>query len=202
MAKIPSRIFVYIGTALVVALVLVLWWTMEAGPEQGAKSVGTPTIGGAFTLVDHTGKTVTDGDYAGKFKLVFFGYTYCPDVCPTALSVMTDALDLLGSDAAKVQPLFISVDPARDTPEQLAMYVGHFGKGLVGLTGTAEQVAAAAKAYRVYYRKVDDKDAAQDEYLVDHTAIAYLMAPDGGFKVHFSQNTDAESMARRIREFL
>lgn len=202
MAKSPRRIFVYLGAALVIALVAVLWRAMEAGPVRGSKSVGTPTIGGAFTLVDHTGKTVTDADFKGDFSLVFFGYTYCPEVCPTALSTMADALDILGDDAAKVRPLFFSVDPERDTPEQLAMYVRHFDPRLIGLTGTPEQVAAAAQAYRVYYRKVEEKGADADEYLMDHTAIAYLMGPDGAFKVHFSQNVDAETMARRIKEFL
>lgn len=202
MAKSPRRIFVYLGAALVVALVAVLWRAMEAGPVRGSKSVGTPTIGGAFTLVDHTGKTVTDGDFKGKFSLVFFGYTYCPDVCPTALSTMADALEILGDDGAKVQPLFVSVDPERDTPEQLSMYVRHFNPRLVGLTGTPEQAAAAAAAYRVFFRKVEEEGADADDYLMDHTAIAYLMGPDGAFKVHFSHTVDVETMARRIKEFL
>ena len=179
------------AAALVLALLL-------AGPAPARAA----DIGGPFTLTDHHGNAVTEASYPGKYLLVFFGYTYCPEVCPTTLSTMADALDILGDDAVKVRPLFVSVDPERDTPEQLAMYVRHFNPRLIGLTGTAEQVAAAAQVYRVYYRKVEEKGAAADEYLMDHTAIAYLMGPDGAFKVHFSQNVDAETMARRIKEFL
>jgi len=159
-------------------------------------------IGGPFTLVDHTGKTVTDGDFRGRYLLVFFGYTYCPDVCPTSLQTLTAALDLLGAQAEKVQPLFISVDPERDTPEALAWYVGNFHPRLIGLTGSSEQTAAAAKAYRVYYAKTQEEGAADDDYLMGHSAMTYLMGPDGKYRTVFSHDVTPEEMANTLRQYL
>ncbi len=171
---------------------------------KATKSTGKATIGGPFELTDHNGKTVTDKTFAGKYTLVYFGYTYCPDVCPTGLTEMSNTLDILGPDAEKIVPIFISVDPARDTPEQLREYASYFHPRLVGMSGTPEQVAAVAKAYRVYFAKVESKDpdADPDDYSVDHSAVTYLMDPDGEFAQHFSHGTDAETMAKRIKEIL
>jgi protein SCO1/2 len=171
---------------------------------EATKSAGSPTIGGRFTLTDMNGQTVTDKTYAGKYMLVYFGYTYCPDVCPTGLTEMSNTLDALGELADKIQPIFISVDPDRDTPEQLKEYTSYFHPRLIGLTGTHEQVAAAAKAYRVYYAKVasKDADADPDDYTFDHSAVTYLMDPKGVFVQHFSHGTSAENMANRLREIL
>lgn len=164
------------------------------------------SIGGAFQLVDQTGKTVTDADYRGRFMLIFFGYGYCPDVCPTELSTMAKALDLLGKRADRVQPLFITIDPARDTPKFLAQYVANFHPRLVGLTGTPEQVAAVAKAYRVYYARARDPaqtdSSAKNGYFMDHSAFVYLMGPDGTYRTMFRRATSAETMAKTIGEFL
>jgi cytochrome oxidase Cu insertion factor (SCO1/SenC/PrrC family) len=121
--------------------------------KSAATATGTALIGGPFTLVNQDGKTVTEKDFLGRYMLVFFGYTYCPDICPTELQVMTAALEQMGEDAKKIQPVFVSIDPERDTPEVVKSYVENFGSGLVGLTGAPEQVAQAAKAYRVYYAK-------------------------------------------------
>ena len=167
------------------------------------KQTGAPSVGGPFELVDHSGTAVTDKDYAGQFMLVFFGYTYCPDVCPTALSDMSVALDLLGEEKTeKVTPLFISVDPARDTPAHLAEYVSFFHPKTVGLTGTEEQIKKVAREYRVYYRLNEpDPDDPQD-YLVDHTGIVYLMGPDGKLVTHFSHGTSPEKMAERLGQLL
>jgi protein SCO1/2 len=131
--------------------------------------------------------------------LVFFGYTYCPDLCPTELQVMSAALDGLGAKADAIQPIFISFDPERDTPEVLKQYVSNFHPRLVGLTGTPEEVAAAAKAYRVYYSKVPN-NSAPDTYLMDHSTITYLMDPQGRFLKHFSYSTDSAALAKALEE--
>lgn len=190
------------AVGLVAAVGLGLY--LRAGPSdrQAAATADLTAIGGPFTLVDHAGRTVTERDYAGRFLLVHFGYTYCPNLCPTALTMMTQAIDLLGSDGAPVTPLFITVDPARDTVEQLRMYVGHFHPRLVGLTGTPEQVAAAARAYQVHFAPVARNDGDDEDYLVDHTAIIYLMGRDGRFRAHFTLDTPAAAIAARIREYL
>lgn len=167
------------------------------------KQSGAPSVGGPFELVDHSGKTVTEKDYAGQFMLIFFGYTYCPDVCPTALSDMSIALDLLGEEKTdKITPLFISVDPARDTPAHLAEYVSFFHPKTVGLTGTEEQVKKVTREYRVYYRLNDPDPNDPQDYLVDHTGIVYLMGPDGQLVTHFSHGTSPEKMAERLGQLL
>ena len=163
---------------------------------------GTPTIGGPFTLVDQNGKTVTDKDFRGQYLVIYFGYTYCPDVCPTSLTNMSDALDLLGDTAARVTPMLITIDPVRDTPEHLKEYATYFHPRLHALTGSPEQIAAVTKAYRVYYSKVKGEDATEDDYLMDHSSVTYVMGPDGMFRLHFSHGTDAETMASRLRDIL
>ena len=194
----PRRV---IAAVWLIALLVagVAAWRILVAPPQGS---ATAAIGGPFTMVDHTGRTVTEAEFQGRLSLVFFGYTYCPDVCPMALSTMAEALDILGDDGAAVQPVFVTVDPDRDTPEQLKMYVGHFHPRLVGLTGTAEQAAAMAKAYRVYFAKVREPGADADDYEMEHTSTTYLMGPDGALRAHFGRATDAEAMARRLRELL
>lgn len=160
-------------------------------------SMGEPAIGGRFTLTDHNGRRVTDKDFGGRYMLVLFGFTFCPDICPTALQVSAAALDKIGARADRVTPLFISVDPERDTPEQLKSYVASLHPRLVGLTGSREEVAAAAKTYRAYWRKVTDDKSAMG-YTVDHSSIIYLMGPDGGFITHFTHATTVDAMAAGI----
>lgn len=167
-----------------------------AGPLQEQAGVD---IGGPFTLVDQDGRTVSDTDFRGKYMLVYFGFTFCPDVCPTSLTRNADALTLLGDKAAKVQPILISVDPERDTPATLKPYVSAFGPNLVGLTGTPEQIAAVAKAYHVYYGK-SPAAAGSDAYLIDHSAFTYLMAPDGHFLRFFSHSMKPEEMAAELAQ--
>ncbi|MEX2311767.1 MAG: SCO family protein, partial [Rhodospirillales bacterium] len=174
-----------------------------AGTDGAISASDGPSVGGPFTLVNHKGETVTDKDFQGSHMLIFFGYTYCPDVCPTALSDMTTALDMLGEEkAGKITPVFISVDPARDTPEHLAEYVPFFNPRTVGLTGTEEQIKAVARAYRVYYRKNEPKGDDSQDYLVDHTSIIYLVGPDGKLVTHFSHGTDPKAMAERLGKLL
>jgi len=169
---------------------------------ENTKLASRPNIGGPFTLIDQDGKLTTDQDFKGQHMLIYFGYTYCPDICPTSLTTMSDALDLLGEDASKVTPILITFDPDRDKPEYLKEYATYFHPRLKALTGTPEQIANVTKAYRVYYAKTIKEDADPDEYLMNHSSATYLMGPNGAFLLHFSHGTDAEIMARRIREKL
>ncbi len=164
-------------------------------------SIGQATIGGPFTLTDHTGRRVSEKDFRGKFMLIYFGFTFCPDVCPTALQVMSAALDKLGPKAQRVTPVLISVDPERDTPKQLASYIQSFHKSFVGLTGTPEDVRAAAKAYRVYFKQVKDPQSTAG-YTMDHTSIVYLMDPQGRFVTHFTHATQVDAMVSGILKHL
>ena len=143
-------------------------------------TTGKALIGGPFTLTDATGKRVTDKDFAGKPMLVYFGFTNCPDVCPAGLQVIAAALDRLGDKAKSVTPLFITVDPERDTPELLGKYVASFHSGIVGLSGSPEDIAAVTKAYRVYAKKAPDAER-PGEYNVDHSSFMYLMNANGEF---------------------
>lgn len=162
--------------------------------------------GAAFDLVDHDGRAVSDRDYRGSYLLVFFGYSHCPDVCPTSLAALGRAMDALGADGARVRPLFVSVDPARDTPERLAAFVGHFHPRLVGLTGTPEQVARAAAAYRARYRRADSGGAGRDDdepdYLLDHTAATILVGPDGRGLAAIPHGAPAADVAAAVRHFM
>ncbi len=163
-----------------------------------------PTRGGPFSLVDHRGRPVSDDDFRGRFMLVFFGYTYCPDVCPTELATMALAMDILGPAGEAVQPFFISVDPERDTVELLGEYVAAFHPRLVGLTGSADQIAAVAEVYQAFYMKVplpsDDGDS--DDYGMAHSATIYLVGPDGRMLATYPRGLSPEDMAADIRRFL
>jgi protein SCO1/2 len=131
--------------------------------------------------------------------LIFFGFTYCPDVCPGELQVMSAALDELGAEGEKIQPVFITIDPARDTPEAMKLYVSNFHPRMVGLTGSEADIAAVAKAYRVYYAKAKGSENSPD-YLMDHSTILYLMGPDGKFVKHFTYGTDAKALGLGLGE--
>jgi protein SCO1/2 len=151
------------------------------------------TIGGPFSLTDQNGVVRTEKDYRDKYMLMFFGYTYCPDVCPTTLAVMSAALDKLGPRAERIVPVLISVDPKRDTPEKLKSYLASFGSRFVGLTGTSKDIAAVAKEYRVYYN--EHPTGSDGDYTVDHSGIVYLMDPKGAFLANYSLATTPEAMA-------
>lgn len=190
-----SRSVKFVLGAWVLAIIAgIAWVVVDIGGGQ-------PAIGGPFTLTDHTGKRVTDQDLRGKPTIIYFGYAYCPDVCPTSLLLMQTAVDQLGPQAAsRVNLVFITVDPERDTPEALKEYVGQFGPTMIGLTGTAEQVAAAAKAFRVYYQKVPGKDGAP--YLMDHSSIFYVMDRNFRFVKHFTHQAKAEDIAVALKPLL
>jgi len=171
----------------------------EAGFPQ--RSSGAALIGGPFELVMHDGSAVTNETFKGELMLIYFGFTFCPDVCPTELQIMSTALDLVGERAAQVRPILISIDPERDTVEAMAQYVSHFHSRMTGLTGTPEQIAAAARAYRIYYERVEDPSS-NAAYTMDHSSIVYLMDKEGQFITHFGPGTQPEKMAETIRDAL
>ena len=184
--------------AIAGAAVLVLTGSFS-GPTVATS--GKALIGGPFTLVDQHGKTVTDRDFRGRFMLVFFGFTHCPDICPAELQVMSASLDALGPEGAEVVPIFVTLDPERDTPAIMGDYVKNFGARFVGLTGSPDAIAAAAKAYRIAYSKFQE-DPAKSDYSIDHSALVYLMGKDGEYVTHFAYGTPAAKMTETLRRYL
>ena len=170
-------------------------------PEPAVQTRGQAVVGGPFEMVDHTGRVVTEQDFLGRPFLLFFGFTYCPDVCPLTMEIITAGLDLLGPQAEQVQPIFVTVDPERDRPEVLAAYLKHFDDRLIGLTGSAEQVAGITKTYHVYYKK-RVLDGGEGTYLMDHSSLIYLMDEDGGYVTHLAQVVTPEDFAEKVRPFL
>ena len=168
----------------------------------GGGILADDAIDGRFELTDHTGQAVTEKSYAGKLTLVFFGFTRCPDVCPTTLLEVRDVLRELGDDAGQVQPLFVSVDSDYDSPGQIADYVAAFHPSLVGLTGTPEQVAAAALSFNVTYGVQSAEDSASGREEIFHTSYLFLMDRDGGFLDVFGYGTRAERIAETLRAYL
>lgn len=195
--------FVLIALVLAGALVLVSGVLIGLAFRDGAKGVaGSPlgaAIGGNFSLVDQNDKPFTQADLKGKWNLVFFGYTHCPDVCPTALNDLSLALDRLGDRKNDVGIVFISVDPDRDTPAVLKSYVDSFGGPIEALTGPAAAVAQAAKDYRVYYAKHPRSDGGYD---MDHSALIYIMDPQGRFTATFTPDDTPDTMASRLKKLL
>lgn len=195
----PSRFqLIFAAFALLAALLLAGTAYFFSSQIQTATSTGTALVGGPFTLTDQNGRKVTEKDFLGKYMLVFFGYTYCPDICPTELQVMAAALDSMGARADVIQPVFVSVDPERDTPELLKQYVENFHPRLMGLTGTPDEIASVAKTYRVFYSKVEN--STPDAYLMDHSTIMYLMDPQGRFLKHFTYTNDAAGLAKALNQ--
>lgn len=198
--KKSTRIGLLLAILLAVGAGVLIEWRYLRDSEPADAPTGLVAdveIGGPFTLTDHTGRPVTDRDFLGRFVLLYFGYTFCPDICPTELGDIAATLDELGGDAAAVTPLFITIDPERDSAEVLAEYVPLFHERLVGLTGTPDQIKQVANAYRVFYRKAEDPD--YTEYLMDHTSFVYLLDPDGKVVSMFRYGTPPEEMARLIR---
>lgn len=196
------RIVAYAGVTLWLTLASAL---AADAPTQSSRSAAEimdilmwnrEPVGGPFTLTDQTGHERTDRDFRGRLMLVYFGFTYCPDVCPTDLQAIGLALDKLGPDADQVQPVFITVDPERDTVNHLADYVPLFHPRLIGLTGSAENIRKVADAYKVYYARVPLDGG---DYTVDHTAYIYLMDRDGNYLGFFPPGTSADRMVEIIR---
>lgn len=192
-----KSVFAILAIALVAAIAiaarLLLW--------SGGEHAGGASIGGPFALVDQDGRAVTEQTYRGRWMLIYFGYTFCPDVCPTALAVVAQALDKLPpGDRNLVAPIFVTIDPARDTAAVLKDYVAAFHPAMIGLTGSDEQVAAAMKAYKVYGAKAKSDDPAN--YTVDHSSILYLVGPDGRFAQHFPHGTTADDLTAALKKHL
>ena len=193
-ARLP-RLMLVLGVVAIVLLGTSYVWLRS--PSTGDQ----PVIGGPFTLLDSNGKPVTDRDFRGKYLLVYFGYTFCPDVCPTTLNEITTTLDSLGAKAARVQPLFVTVDPQRDTPAVLRTYTAVFSPRLIALTGTQEQIAAIEKEYRVY-AAVHRTGNGSNDYTMDHSSIIYLMDPDGRFLAPIPADEGGDAMAADIARHL
>ncbi|MGA7676363.1 MAG: SCO family protein [Rhizomicrobium sp.] len=197
MIRTPLALILYLIAAVAVAAGL-LWHASDS--FSGANRVvsqGEVLIGGPFVLTDQDGKTRRSADFRGRFMLVYFGYSYCPDICPTTLAVMADALEKLGPEAARVTPVFITVDPERDTPGVLKAYLKSFGSRFVGLTGDEKAVAAAARAYRVYYQKRPLKGGG---YAMDHSSQIYLMGPDGKFIANYDETLGPDGLAQALKK--
>jgi len=190
-----------IGIAVIAGVVVGVGLRLVMPGGDGVRTVGIADIGGPFHLIDQNGKPRSDGDFRGKLMLVEFGYTFCPDICPLGLQLFADVMDGLGPDADQVQPIFITVDPKRDTPDQLRDYVAHFSPRILGLTGSDQDIATVAREYRVYYKLGADHDT-NPNYTVDHSAILYLMGRDGRFLTHFTHETPVDRVVSTIRSKL
>jgi cytochrome oxidase Cu insertion factor (SCO1/SenC/PrrC family) len=169
----------------------------DNAPAGTVAVAGGVSTGGPFNLIDHNGRSVTDAAYRGRWMLVFFGYTDCPDECPLTLQKMATALNALGPLADRIVPLFITVDPARDTPDRLTAYLANFGSRIIGLTGNSEQIAAAAKVYRVYYSPAEHEQSGIDP--VSHSTLLYLMNPSGKLDTLLRPDTGADQLAAALR---
>lgn len=201
--KKSTRIGILLAIVVVAVFAGVAQWLVIRNDDVTKSANGLVTsveIGGPFALTDHTGRQVTEKDYLGNFTLVFFGYTFCPDICPTELGDIALALDELGDLSLAVTPVMISIDPERDTPAVLAEYVSLFHERLVGLTGTTAQIKDVADAYRIFFRRVDDPDYSY--YLMDHTSFVYLLNPEGKVVSLLRYGTPPEEMASMIRREL
>jgi protein SCO1/2 len=189
--------------AVVTALAIAMIWPQpdSRAPGQMELSPGVANIGGSFALTDHKGILVTDQDFLGRRLLISFGYTNCPDVCQMMLQNISEVLDLLKGRVTEIEPLFISFDPDRDTPEVLAEHLDNFHPAIRGLTGTPEEVADTAKAYRVYYEKVsveDPENVMPENYVMEHSSLIYLMDRNGLYAAHFSHHMAPADLAGAI----
>jgi protein SCO1 len=192
----PSYVYGVIGLLIAVLLLGTgaFVWLSGAGMTSSL-------VGGPFSLQDGDGRQITDRDFRGRYMLVYFGYTFCPDVCPTTLNEMADALDRLGPKAGKLQPIFITVDPKRDSPAVVKQYAAAFGPRLIGLTGSPEQIAQVAKDYRVYYAEHRTGPGPGD-YTMDHSSIIYLMSPDGKFIAPIRADASGAEMAADLERLM
>jgi protein SCO1/2 len=195
----PPNRMVYATMGMLLALLLIgagtFLWLSGGGSSGGA------AIGGPFSLRDGDGKPVTDRDFRGQYMLVYFGYTFCPDVCPTTLSAVADAMDKLGPAASQVRPVFITIDPARDTPSVVKQFAAAFGPHVIGLTGTPEEIAQIAKEYHVYYAEHRTGPGPND-YSMDHSSIMYLMDPKGDFVAPVRADQTGDELAANLKKLM
>ena len=188
---------VAIGTLLILALYLP---ALRPNPNDNTVE-GSAAIGGAFTLTDQTGAEVTEQILLGRYSLIYFGFTYCPDICPMTLQTVSDAIDILpGQKGESVQPIFITLDPKRDSVETMSAYVSNFHSSMIGLTGTQDQIQQAADAYRVFFREAPLSD--DGDYTIDHSGFLYLMNRSGRYIDHFGKDVSMEDLSARLRDLL
>lgn len=195
-----GRGLVVFGIALALILGGVGLGYLWLGGDAFDASRSGASIGGPFALTDQNGVLRHDTDFRGKLMLIYFGYSYCPDACPTTLNTMTAALEQLGQQAQQVQPVFITIDPDRDTVAQMKTYASNFDPRLLALTGTPEQIAAAARGYRVFFQKIKGNNA--EDYTMDHSALVFLMGRDGRYLTFFGDEVTADAMAAMIKKYL
>jgi protein SCO1 len=196
----PRWIAVAVAAAVIAAIVGTVTATLHRAPQANA-APQLPHIGGHFELLTPDGRTVTDATFRGKWLLVYFGYTFCPDVCPGTLMEMTRAMQNIGSLADKVQPIFITFDPERDTPQIMGEYVKNFDPRFVGLTGTPQQTAAAAKVFHVY-NSAKRLDANSKEYVFDHSSYIYIMDPNGDFVNLLAGDLPGHEVAKNLKRVI
>lgn len=200
-----------IATIAGIGMSFIVWQFIGTGPEVTGSTPsdginrhsGIAAVGGPFALINQDGMPVTEKDFSGKYMLIYFGYTWCPDVCPLALQFMDDALTrveaTIGEDTAQIQPVFITIDPERDTPDVIKSYLTSFHPDLVGLTGSQDNIDAVAAVYKMYFRKTEPLDATNPmSYGLDHMNIFYLMGPDGTYVAHFMSPTSPKDVAASI----
>ena len=180
---------------LVVLIASGAWLSLRQSDER---QIGSELVGGSFELIDQDRNRITNNSFPNKFKIIYFGFTFCPDVCPMGLTTISEALDSLGTKAKHIQPIFITLDPLRDTAEVLKSYKENFHESIIFLTGSEEQVRSVAKLYKVYFQKTNDND----DYLIDHSAITFIMAPSGGYLKHFGPNATAVEFSNFFNSIL
>ena len=194
------RALISLLLAALVLCAILLFKLYERQFLMTSGSTGTADVGGPFELVNQDGAKVTEKDFEGQLLLIYFGFTFCPDACPTALGVMAAAIEKLDVAGERVTPILISIDPARDTPQALKDYVGNFHPRMVGLTGTYEQIAKVAKEYKVFYQKAPG--ATGEDYLMDHSTLIYLMDGEGKFLTYFGPQATPDEVAEAIRKYM
>ncbi|MGY9056214.1 MAG: SCO family protein [Alphaproteobacteria bacterium] len=195
-----NRVVLVLGIALVMLVAGIVGYSMQQSfKESSVVTSGQPLIGGRFELIDHDGKARSEKDFAGQNLLIYFGFTYCPDICPTELAKIATAIDALPADA-NVTPVFITIDPERDGVEEVKAYAEAFHPKMVGLTGSIEQIKQVTQAYRVYYAKAGT--GAGQDYLMNHSSIIYFMGKDGQYIEHFNVESTAEQITERVRKEL
>jgi cytochrome oxidase Cu insertion factor (SCO1/SenC/PrrC family) len=194
---------------LLAVTTLQLWSTQERTTQKKEMELtagqGEAQIGGPFTLIDQHGKTVTEGDFLGKVMLVFFGFTHCPDICPVTVATLSKTMALLGEKADLVVPVFITVDPQRDTPDVMRDYLANFDQRMVGLTGTPEQIKQVETAYKAYAARSSGENTASDagkDYTMDHSGYIYIMGKDGKYFRIYPYNTSEQEIAKAVENYL
>lgn len=194
------RTLLYILIGISIGGIVTLYQIKKEQSPSHTPNIVAKNFGGAFELTNHLGEIVTDKDFSNQYRLIYFGFTYCPAICPTELQKITMALNELGVKGEKIKPIFITVDPERDTVEVMKEYVSLFHPNLVGLTGTPKQIEKAKNAYKVYAAKV--KDDTMQEYTMDHSSFIYFMGPDDTLYYIFKIDDTAEDMVERIKKYL